>query len=121
MKTAGENLTPVTLELGGKSPTIVAAITTCKKAAERILLRQVHERRADLRGPGLSLFLPRRPGGAFVEAAKEYDPHPLSRLGPSDYTSIISRSAYHRLLGLLEDARDPGCRGDQPAARQRTR
>ena len=53
MKAASENLVPVTLELGGKSPTIVAKGHVHDRAVSVHRLRQAPQRRADLHRPRL--------------------------------------------------------------------
>lgn len=49
MRAAAEHLTPVTLELGGKSPVIVDKDADIAMAARRIALRQGAQCRTDLR------------------------------------------------------------------------
>ena len=51
MKAAAERLTPVTLELGGKSQTIVTDDVDLALAADRIMIGQDRQRRADLHLP----------------------------------------------------------------------
>jgi len=53
MKAASENLVPVTLELGGKSPTIVAQDSVQNRTVSAIVLGEAPQRRADLHRPGL--------------------------------------------------------------------
>lgn len=53
MAAAAKHLTPVTLELGGKSPVFVDRTANLDVAARRIAWGAVHQRRADLRGTRL--------------------------------------------------------------------
>ncbi|MEI3580112.1 MAG: aldehyde dehydrogenase family protein [Acutalibacteraceae bacterium] len=53
MAAAAQNLTPVVLELGGKSPCIVDETADLPVAAARIIWGKLSEQRADLRGAGL--------------------------------------------------------------------
>ena len=54
MKAAAQYLTPVVLELGGKSPCIVDAGANLDLAARRIAWGKMHQCRSDLYCPGLS-------------------------------------------------------------------
>ncbi|MEM9384283.1 MAG: coniferyl aldehyde dehydrogenase [Pseudomonadota bacterium] len=108
MRAAAENLTPVTLELGGKSPAIVHPSFPIEEAAARIAL-----------GKGLNagqvciapdyLLLPRDQVDAFAEAyeaaVRKHYPT-LARNG--DYTAIITERQHDRLQGLLSDAAAKG-------------
>jgi len=107
MKCAAENLTPVTLELGGKSPTIVAADFDIQKAAERILYVKYMNAGQTCVAPDY-LFLPEDRVDAFTNTAKAMVSARYPRIGSVDYTSIISNAAYHRLLEGLEHASAKG-------------
>ena len=107
MKTAAENLTPVTLELGGKSPTIVAPDFDLGKAAERILYVKYMNAGQTCVAPDY-LFLPEEKVADFVEKAKTLVPKRYPRIDSVDYTSIINERAFDRLLHALEDARAKG-------------
>ena len=50
MRNAAEHLTPVTLELGGKSPCIVDQTADIRLGGKKDRLREISELRADLRG-----------------------------------------------------------------------
>jgi coniferyl-aldehyde dehydrogenase len=107
MKRAADNLTPVTLELGGKSPTIVAADFDIQKAAQRILYIKYMNAGQTCVAPDY-LFLPEDCMEAFTRAAKALVPARYPELESVDYTSIISTAAYQRLVHALEDARSKG-------------
>jgi coniferyl-aldehyde dehydrogenase len=104
MKTAGDNLTPVTLELGGKSPTIVCDDFDIYTAAERILQAKFMNAGQTCVAPDY-LFLPEARVDAFIEAARRIVPARYPRLDSTDYTSIVDRKGYQRLKALIEDAR----------------
>ena len=53
MRAAAEHLTPVTLELGGKSPAIVSRNANVDVAAQAHRVGQVRQRRPDLHRPRL--------------------------------------------------------------------
>jgi coniferyl-aldehyde dehydrogenase len=81
MATAAQYLTPVTLELGGKSPTIIADDCDLKMAAERLLF------------------------GKYLNAGQTcVAPTTASQ----DFTSIIDEKAFSRLSAVLQDAIDKG-------------
>jgi coniferyl-aldehyde dehydrogenase len=107
MKTAAENLTPVTLELGGKSPTIVCGDFDMKTAAERILHGKFLNAGQTCVGPDY-LFVPEGKVQAFIDHAREIIPRRYPQLADAAYTSIIDSKSYDRLNGLVEDAREKG-------------
>ncbi len=107
MKTAAENLTPVTLELGGKSPTIVCDDFDATTAAQRILQAKFMNAGQTCVAPDY-LFLPESMVAAFVDAARRIMPARYPRLDSNDYTSIVDDKSYLRLKQLLEDARKRG-------------
>ena len=107
MKTASENLTPVTLELGGKSPTIVCDDFNPQTAAERILQAKFMNAGQTCVAPDY-LFLPARQVAAFIDEARRILPNRYPRLDTADYTTIIDAKSYQRLTALLKDARSRG-------------
>ena len=107
MKTAADNLTPVTLELGGKSPTIVASDFDIDKAVNRILYVKYMNAGQTCVAPDY-LFLPENRVEAFVDKAQKLIHTRYPRLDTVDYTSIIDTRAYARLMDCLQDARAKG-------------
>jgi acyl-CoA reductase-like NAD-dependent aldehyde dehydrogenase len=110
MKAAAEHLVPVTLELGGKTPAIVAPNYSLAKAAERIAVGKLFNAGQTCIAPDYVL-VPKECEQAFIEAFESA----ARRLYPSfetnpDYTSIITDHHRERLLGLVEDARRRGGR-----------
>jgi acyl-CoA reductase-like NAD-dependent aldehyde dehydrogenase len=108
MRAASENLTPVTLELGGKSPAVVAPGYPVDHAARRILYGKLLNAGQTCIAPDYAL-VPEAGLEAFVAAARDE----VARLYPGgvgspDYTSIISDRHVERLRGYLEDARSKG-------------
>jgi coniferyl-aldehyde dehydrogenase len=110
MRMAADNLTPVTLELGGKSPVIVGPDYPLQKAAERILIGKLLNAGQTCIAPDYVLV----PAGrelAFVDAARAV----VARCFPAmattpDYTSIINERHYQRLQGYVSDAQERGAR-----------
>ena len=109
MKTAGENLTPVTLELGGKSPTLIAEDFDIRTAAERILHVKYMNAGQTCVAPDY-LLMPAHRVDDFVAAAGPIVQRRYPHLETPDYTAIIDARSYQRLTGALEDARTKGAR-----------
>lgn len=108
MRAAAEHLTPVTLELGGKSPAIVAPGYPLEHAAERILLGKCMNAGQTCVAPDFVL-VPRGAERAMVAALRAA----TERLYPNlpanaDYAHIVSARHYERLAALLEEARAAG-------------
>jgi coniferyl-aldehyde dehydrogenase len=110
MKAASANLTPVTLELGGKSPVIVASDCELEHAAAGIAWGKLANAGQTCIAPDYALVhegeIP-----AFI-AALDRAVAALYPNGPAsdDYTSIVNERHHSRLTGLLEDARAKGAR-----------
>jgi coniferyl-aldehyde dehydrogenase len=108
MKSASDNLTPVTLELGGKSPVIIAKGYSLDHAAAGIAYGKLANGGQTCIAPDYAL-IHEHDIGAFTSAydravATLYPRGPTSE----DYTSIINDRHYARLQALLEDARAKG-------------
>jgi coniferyl-aldehyde dehydrogenase len=108
MGAAAQNLTPVTLELGGKSPAVVAPGYPIARAAERILAGKLLNAGQTCIAPDYVL-VPRTQVPALVEAAAAQARRMYPRgLADPDYCSIINQRHYGRLLGYLEQADTAG-------------
>lgn len=107
---AAANLTPVTLELGGKSPVIIDADADLQDAAQRIAVGKLLNAGQTCIAPDYVL-LPTDRRDAFVQAyaAAARRLYPTLANNP-DYTSIVNERHHARLLGLLDDARAQGAR-----------
>ncbi len=108
MRAAAENLTPLTLELGGKSPVIVSRSADMGKAAARIMAGKTMNAGQICLAPDYT-FVPAESREAFVDAAKASvaKMYPKIKDNP-DYTSIINQRHYDRIRGLVDDARAKG-------------
>ncbi|MFN7780828.1 MAG: coniferyl aldehyde dehydrogenase [Betaproteobacteria bacterium] len=110
MAAASANLTPVTLELGGKSPTVIAPGYDLKHAAARVLAGKLLNAGQTCIAPDYVL-VPRGEVDAFVAAAAAQARRMYPRgLDDPDYTSIVNARQYARLAGYLEEARAAGAR-----------
>ena len=119
MAAAAKNLTPVTLELGGKSPAVIGPDYPLDKAVERIMFAKLFNAGQVCVNVDY-IFVPENRVDDFVTAARDYVGEQYPDIGSPDYTSIIDARAFERLQGMLEDARDKGATlinlaGDQPA------
>ncbi|WP_409315793.1 coniferyl aldehyde dehydrogenase [Pseudomonas sp. KCJK9016] len=108
MRAAAENLTPVTLELGGKSPAIVSRDVPLKDAAERIAFGKTLNAGQTCVAPDYVL-VPQERVGAFVEAYRQAvcGFYPTLTDNP-DYTAIINERQLARLNSYLSDATGKG-------------
>ena len=109
MAAAAPNLTPVTLELGGKAPAIVCPDFPLDSAAARIASGKWFNAGQTCIGVDYALVdAPRR--DAFVAALQE---QVAARYGDfavaDDYTRIINDAQFTRLHGYLDEARARGC------------
>ncbi|MEP7261671.1 MAG: coniferyl aldehyde dehydrogenase, partial [Usitatibacter sp.] len=110
MRAASANLTPVTLELGGKSPAIVGRGIDVAEAADRIAYGKCLNAGQTCIAPDYAL-VPRESVDAFCAAGSSA----IARLYPSlrdnpDYTAIIDDRHHARLAGYLDEARQGGAR-----------
>ena len=124
MANAARNLTPVTLELGGKSPAIVAPDFPVGTAAERILWAKILNAGQTCLAVDY-VFLPRGAEAEFVSHCKRLFAKRYPDINGPDFTSIIDQPSYDRLSAALEDARAKGAtlidlaEGQKPDARMR--
>jgi len=109
MQSAAENLTPVTLELGGKSPTIVCDDFDIDEAASRIMYAKLVNAGQTCLAPDY-LFLPEGSEDRFVSAAQRLVAERYPDTNDDSYTSVIDDKAYRRLRMTLEDAEAKGAK-----------
>lgn len=110
MRAAAENLTPVTLELGGKSPAIVSLDVPIKDAAERIAFGKTLNAGQTCVAPDYVL-VPSTRIDEFVEAYRQAVQgfYPTLADNP-DYTAIINPRQMARLNSYVADASSKGAR-----------
>jgi coniferyl-aldehyde dehydrogenase len=108
MRMAADNLTPVTLELGGKSPAIIGADYPLAKAAERIMVGKLLNAGQTCIAPDYVL-VPAGREQAFIEAARAVVAKCFPDMAATpDYTAIVNDRHYQRLQGYLADAQERG-------------
>lgn len=107
---AADNLTPVTLELGGKSPVILGQSADIAKATARVATGKMLNAGQICLAPDY-MIVPEAAEAQVVEglktATREMYP---SLLANPDYTAIVNDRHFDRLTGWLEDARAKGAR-----------
>jgi coniferyl-aldehyde dehydrogenase len=110
MAAASAHLTPVTLELGGKSPAVVTPGYPLEHAVQRILAGKLLNAGQTCIAPDY-VMLPRDQVEAFVEAARRQAQagYP-GALGDPQYCSIVNDRQYRRLAGYLDEAAGRGTR-----------
>lgn len=105
---AAKNLTPVTLELGGKSPVIISRTADINAAARRIMWGKVLNGGQVCLAPDYAL-VPAGTEAEFVDAAsnvvKEMFP---TMVGNDQYVSFVNERHFERVKGYLADARAKG-------------
>jgi coniferyl-aldehyde dehydrogenase len=107
---AGRNLTPITLELGGKSPAIVDRSADLAEAAQRIAYAKLLNAGQTCIAPDYALV----PEASVQDFAESVQANMLTMFGTDpdnkDYTSIVSERHYARLEGMVTDAAAKGAR-----------
>jgi coniferyl-aldehyde dehydrogenase len=108
MRAAAENLTPVTLELGGKSPCIIGEDAALPAAVESIWYGKLVNAGQSCIAPDYVL-VPASMREQFIrlagQAVGKMYPHLNSN---ADYTSVISQRHYHRIIQYVEEAKAAG-------------
>ena len=105
---AAKNLTPLTLELGGKSPALVCPGANLKRAAERIVFGKLANAGQICIAPDY-VFVERAKFHDFIELLQTFIKKVYPRLNNNpDYTSIISADHFTRLNRMIEEAREDG-------------
>jgi coniferyl-aldehyde dehydrogenase len=110
MAAAAKNLTPVTLELGGKSPAIVSNNVPMKDAAERICFGKSMNAGQTCVAPDY-ILVPKAKEEEFIQAyiAAFTKMYPTIK-DNNDYTSIVNDRQYQRLSSWIQDAKDKGAK-----------
>lgn len=109
LASAAENLVPTTLELGGKSPTIIGKDADMKLAAKRIMFVKTMNAGQICLSPDY-VFLPRGEEEAFLTEASET----FGEFYPDDnknaYTSMVNETHYERMQNYISDAIEKGAK-----------
>ena len=108
MRAASENLVPVTLELGGKSPVVVGKSADVELTASNVMTGKTMNAGQICLAPDY-LFIHEDSKDNFIEAAKKS----VAKMYPDlkdnpDYTSMVNERHYDRVTGYIEDAKARG-------------
>ncbi|WP_340587575.1 coniferyl aldehyde dehydrogenase [Erythrobacter alti] len=108
MQSAAENLVPVTLELGGKSPAVIGRSADLERAGSRLVTGKMMNAGQICIAPDY-LLVPESMEDGMIAALElgVMDQYPTVR-DNSDYASVINDSQYSRLQEVVADARDKG-------------
>lgn len=108
LRAAADNLTPVTLELGGKSPVVISRSYKLEEAAWRIMTGKALNVGQVCLSPDY-IFIPEEMKDEFVRhiesVIKTMFP---TMLNNPDYSSIINARHFQRIKGYVEDAKNKG-------------
>lgn len=109
MRAAADNLVPLTLELGGKSPVVLGKSANMEKAATRIMAGKTLNAGQICLAPDYA-FVPDSEVEAFTGHAQAAvaTMYPSGMKDNDDYNSIVNQRNYDRLMGYLEDAQAKG-------------
>jgi len=108
MRAASENLVPVTLELGGKSPVIISKKSNFEVSVNRVMAGKTMNAGQICLAPDY-VFIPKDKKEEFISQSKKVvtDMYPSLKDNP-DYTSVINQRHYDRLQGYVEEAKEKG-------------
>lgn len=110
MKAAAENLTPVTLELGGKSPVIISNKVKLKDAAEKLMAGKSMNSGQLCISPDY-VFIPEAKLEKFIQSCeKVFKGMFPTLLDNPDVVSIINERHKLRIQSYIDDAKEKGAR-----------
>ena len=108
MRAAADNLTPVTLELGGKSPVIIAPDMPIATAVERLIFGKCLNAGQICVAPDY-IFCPKDKVEEFISSyQKLFQKMYKNNNGIQDYAHVINENQHNRLLSWLDDAISKG-------------
>jgi len=108
MRAAAENLVPVTLELGGKSPVIIGENADMELTAANIMAGKTMNAGQICLAPDY-VFVPEGRADEFVAAAQASVKKMFNDIKDNpDYTSIVNERHFDRLNGYIDDAKAKG-------------
>ena len=108
MKAASENLVPLTLELGGKSPVVVGKSSKIKDTASRVMQGKTMNAGQICLAPDYAL-VPEESVDEFVQATVDVTSEMYPDMKDNDdFTSIINQKHYDRIQGYISDAKEKG-------------
>jgi coniferyl-aldehyde dehydrogenase len=107
-RAAADNLVPVTLELGGKNPVVVAPGADIDRSATRIARARMVNGGQVCVCPDY-VFVPDTQLDAFLDTVRRTLRDMFASIIPNpDYCSSVNQANFDRVIGLIEDARANG-------------
>lgn len=108
MRAAADNLVPVTLELGGKSPVVIGKSADLAKTAARVMSGKTMNAGQICLAPDYVLA-PKESVASFIDESKAAVARMYPRIKDNgDYTAMINQRHYDRVTGLIADAKAKG-------------
>jgi coniferyl-aldehyde dehydrogenase len=110
MKAAAENMVPVTLELGGKSPVVISEQVDINKAAETLITGKA------MNGGQLCIspdycFVPQSKLEAFIKRCRDTIAAQFPTVqGNDDFVACINERHFDRVKAYIDEARERGAR-----------
>lgn len=108
MRAAADNLVPVTLELGGKSPTFIGRSADKKQAGERIAMGKMMNAGQICLAPDYLMVPAEQEQDVIASVVSGVSSMYPKLLANDDYTSVVNGRNFERLKGYLEDAKAKG-------------
>ena len=108
MHAAAQNLVPVTLELGGKSPVVVGNSADIKATAKRVMFGKTMNAGQICLAPDYVMVHKDKKDEFISEAENAVADYYPDIKNNDDYTSIINERHFNRLNELIDDAREKG-------------
>ncbi|NRA52994.1 MAG: coniferyl aldehyde dehydrogenase [Gammaproteobacteria bacterium] len=108
MRAAADNLTPVTLELGGKSPVIIAPDMPMATAVERLIYGKCLNAGQICVAPDYILCPKDQVNQFIAQYQRQFQKMYGTSNNRPDYANIINEAQQHRLISWLEDAKQKG-------------
>lgn len=110
MRAASENLVPVTLELGGKSPVVVGRSADMQMTTDNIMMGKTLNAGQICLAPDY-VFVPEENLDEFVSSAQKSVSKMYQNLKDNpDYTSVVNQRHFDRLNGYVDDAKAKGAK-----------
>jgi coniferyl-aldehyde dehydrogenase len=108
MASAAENLVPVTLELGGKSPVVIGESADLKTTAKRIMFGKTMNAGQICLAPDYVIIKKDKRDEFIAETENAINEFYPDIKNNDDYTSIINQRHYDRINSLIDDAKEKG-------------
>jgi coniferyl-aldehyde dehydrogenase len=108
MESASQNLVPVTLELGGKSPVIIGNSADIKVSAKRIMFGKTLNAGQICLAPDYVIVHKEKKDEFISEIENAINEYYPTMKDNDDYSSIINQRHFDRINSLIEDAKEKG-------------